>query len=87
MVEQVQFVNVSELVSIRVTCPNCQVVTETGFPNAGLAFQQDICHACKAVLIRATEMIDLVRAIGALQDFQTKTKTEICFPLRKPISE
>ena len=84
MVEQINSVNISEISSVRVTCPACKTKIESELHNVGLAFRDNACRVCGAMVCYTDDMVALANAIDTLKKASTNLKSEICFPLRSP---
>jgi hypothetical protein len=82
MVEQVQFVNILEIASVRITCPDCKSMTESELHNVGLAFKGNNCRVCGAMVCYTEDLLALANAIDTLKKASANLKSAICFPLR-----
>jgi hypothetical protein len=87
MVEQVQFVNISELTCIRLTCPGCNSTIECDLRNAGLAFKDDKCRVCGEIVCHSEKMGAFANALEALASVANAKKSSIGFSLKKTIPE
>jgi hypothetical protein len=85
MVEQVQLVKVSELTCIRLTCNTCKTSVEISLKNTGIAFKGDRCPVCGDTICQSDQVVQMASAIDFLAN--TVGKSELCFVLRKAISE
>jgi hypothetical protein len=87
MVENVQFVNVSELTCIRMTCPSCKSTIEANLGGAGLAFKDGKCAVCQVIVCFPETIAVLANALEVLTNVANSKNSQIGFALKKTISE